>query len=88
MTAVLITRFSGQRRLTWNGADLRVAGTARQTCIAALPVADNHDPRRLSPLRDRVAYHAVWRALGVNEVPDAVSVFTFIFSALDTSIGI
>jgi hypothetical protein len=42
----LITRLGG-KRFTWGGADLRAAGTARDTYIAALKAADNHD---LEPL--------------------------------------
>lgn len=39
---VLITRLGGGR-FTWEGADLRTAGTARDTYIAALNAEDNHD---------------------------------------------
>jgi hypothetical protein len=42
----LIVQFGGTR-FTWGGADLRAAGTARDTYIAALRAADNHD---LAPL--------------------------------------
>jgi hypothetical protein len=43
---VLITQLGG-KRFTWGGADLRAAGSARDTYIAALKAADNHD---LEPL--------------------------------------
>lgn len=43
---VLITQLDG-KRFTWGGADLRAAGSARDTYIAALKAADNHD---LEPL--------------------------------------
>jgi Fic-DOC domain mobile mystery protein B len=42
----LITQL-GVKRFTWGGADLRAAGTARATYIAALQAADDHD---LAPL--------------------------------------
>jgi Fic-DOC domain mobile mystery protein B len=42
----LIVRLGGSR-FTWGGADLRAAGGARDTYIAALKAADNHD---LEPL--------------------------------------
>jgi Fic-DOC domain mobile mystery protein B len=43
---VLITQLGG-KRFTWGGADLRAANSARDTYIAALKAADNHD---LGPL--------------------------------------
>jgi Fic-DOC domain mobile mystery protein B len=43
---MLIVRLGGSR-FTWGGADLRLAGEARDKYIAALKAADNHD---LEPL--------------------------------------
>lgn len=43
---VLIVQLKG-KRFTWGGGDLRAAGEARTTYIAALKAADNHD---LAPL--------------------------------------
>jgi len=43
---VLITQLGG-KRFTWGGADLRAYGSARDTCVATLKAADNHD---LEPL--------------------------------------
>src|ERR1700751_4390356 len=43
---VLIPKLGG-KRFTWGGADLRAAGTDRDTYIVALKAADNHD---LEPL--------------------------------------
>jgi Fic-DOC domain mobile mystery protein B len=43
---ILITQLDG-KRFTWGAADLRAAGLARDSYIAALKVADNHE---LGPL--------------------------------------
>jgi Fic-DOC domain mobile mystery protein B len=40
---VLIVKQLGGKRFTWGGADLRAAGSARDTYMATLKKADNHD---------------------------------------------
>ena len=43
---MLIVRLDGSR-FTWGGADLRTVGNSRDSYIAALKVADNHDLEQL-----------------------------------------